>query len=79
MKPTRKIISMDFRNQSSVTKGLFASTTWPRDDETIESDYHRLDHRVQFAKTQREDDAAISNIDKHDFNKNRMSESRRLL
>lgn len=77
MKPQRKIINMDYRKESAATKGMFAEPHWPRDDETIESNYHRLEGRAQYKRTQSEEDRGIGTVDVNDKNEKILSEGRR--
>lgn len=55
MKYNKKIVTMDYRHSTAQTFGIFADPFWPRDDETILSNYHRLDKGIEHAKLQRDD------------------------
>lgn len=77
MKPVRKIINMDYRNQSAETFGMFAETNWPRNDETIEHQLYRLDKRVSQQRDQRIHDSPVHILDKNDLNTLHSKQGRR--
>ena len=66
MKLKRKIIDMDYRNQTAKTRGIFAEPHWPKNDETLLSDYNRLDTGVRYARNMVTQDGYIPTNDPTD-------------
>lgn len=70
---------MDYRGQTAETKGIFSEEHWPRDDETLDSNYYRTEEqRVTYLRSKVALDGEDSKFDRHDVNENRLSEGRRM-
>lgn len=77
MKPSRKIINMDYRNQTAVTTGMFAENHWPRDDETIAHELQRSERRAKYKREQSTSDSPVHLFDKNDLNTLHAQQGRR--